>query len=61
MKDLKGSISFTKPDGKPLTKNSLRKAILAQLKKDDLKDRVDVIRITEKHGKPMFLVCRRRP
>jgi hypothetical protein len=59
MKDLEGSIAFRKPNGKPLIENSLRKAILAQLNKPDLKDRVHRTEGTEKHGKLMFLFCRR--
>jgi hypothetical protein len=60
MRDLKGGDAFRKPDGRPLTGNSLRKAILAKLKSRELADRVDITEVTEKHGKPMFLVCRRQ-
>jgi hypothetical protein len=59
MRDLRGGDAFRKPDGRPLTGNSLRKAILAKLKSRELADRIDITGVTEKHGKPMFLVKRR--
>lgn len=60
MGDLRGGDAFRKPNDRPLTGNSLRKAILAKLKSRELADRIDITTVTEKHGKPMFLVRRRQ-
>lgn len=60
MRDLKRGDAFRKPDGKPLTGNSLRKAILAKFKSRELANWIDITSVPEKHGKMMFLVRRRQ-
>jgi hypothetical protein len=60
MKVLARSSAFRIPNGKRfLTGNSLRQAILRELKKRPLIDKLERKPATEKHGMPMILVRRR--
>jgi hypothetical protein len=53
--------SFRTADGKALlTGNSLRVAILRELKKPDLAGRVEMTRDRYKNGRPMVLIRRRQ-
>jgi hypothetical protein len=55
MGDLSRSAAFRSADGKRLTGNSLRQAVLRELK-SRLKDRIETLKTKEKHGREMLLV-----
>jgi hypothetical protein len=59
MKALKGHKAFRMANGQPLTKNSLRTAILRCFKKERLACLIELRREKEKHGREMFWIRRR--
>jgi hypothetical protein len=60
MHALKNHKAFRTPDGKALSGNSLRQAILRCLKSDALASKIDTATELGKHGKERLLI-RRRP
>ena len=59
MADLRRCAAFRAADGKQLTGNSLRQAILRELKKPALAAQVETRVTIERHGRPALLVRRR--
>jgi hypothetical protein len=59
MKALKGHKAFKMANGHPLTRNSLRQAVLRCVKKAPLASQVELRPQKEKHGRVMFWVRRR--